>query len=435
MSYLKGAMLDEPDLLFDRTDTSARNKIPFRGLMSFGPYDKSRPKISIVLLAPQSHIDSMRRLVESLNNGSTRFPGGFKIFFRSRIEILGSHVISSSHIDDYLKISHQIIKIYDPRNVDLILCYIPYTSKYITNTPYYLLKTMFTSHGFPSQMVTSRTFANLEWSYLNLAVAIFSKTGGTPWVLADGYADIDMMVGVSISNRITAKSRAGTRPRYVGCINVFDRYGRWMFFEGTARLYNEDKKSRRSQLEELFSNCCAKFEAEQHKTPRNIVVHYYKKFSRFEIEALEEFLDNTLDEHSLACVSINSHHPYRVYNKTVSDWSYPRGAYVEFGKNQYLLSTTGETPIAGRRMGTPRLLHINIRHKTDGFVSNEELIEGVFGLTKLNWATSMPMVREPMTLSFSESIAYLTAVLSEEEWKGITDAQVNPMLSGRPWFI
>jgi argonaute-like protein implicated in RNA metabolism and viral defense len=270
---------------------------------------------------------------------------------------------------------------------------------------------------------------------MNLAVAIFSKTGGIPWVLADGIEDIDMMVGISMSNRVTAKSRAGTRPRYVGCVNVFDRYGRWMFFEGTARLYNEDKSSRRLQLKELFQNCCTKFEAEKHKMPRNIVVHYYKKFSDFEIKALEEILDDVLKEHSLACVSINSHHPYRVYDKTVSDWSFPRGAYVEFGENRYLLSTTGETPFAGRRMGTPRLLNVNIKHKTDDFVSDEELLEGVFGLTKLNWATSMPMVREPITLTFSESIAYLTAVLSEEEWKGITDAKVNPNLSWRPWFI
>ena len=72
---------------------------------------------------------------------------------------------------------------------------------------------------------------------------------------------------------------------------------------------------------------------------------------------------------------------------------------------------------------------------TDNFTSKESLIEGVFGLTKLNWATSMPLVREPITLSFSESIAYLTAVLSEKEWKGIIDTQVNPMLSRRPWFI
>lgn len=360
MSYLKGAKLEEPDLLFDRTDTSARSKIPSRGLMSFGPYDKSHTKITIILVAPESNIDSLRKLVDSLNNGSTRIPGGMKRFFRSRLEIIGTYILPYIYIEDYLKTANQIIKTFDPRNVDLILCYIPFTSKYITNTPYYLLKAIFTSNGFPTQMVTSHTFANLEWSYLNIAVAIFAKTGGIPWVLADGFEEIDMIVGISMSNRITAKSRAGARPRYVGCINVFDRYGRWMFFEGTAKLYNKDIDSRKQQLEELFSNCCIKFEANQHRIPRNIVVHYYKKFSRFEIEALKKILTDILEEHSLACISINSHHPYRVYNKTIPDWSFPRGSYVEFGENRFLLSTTGETPFAGRRMGTPRLLQIKL---------------------------------------------------------------------------
>ena len=48
MSYLNGIKLEEPDLLFDRIDTSARNKIPSKGLNYFGPYDKSQTNIKIL---------------------------------------------------------------------------------------------------------------------------------------------------------------------------------------------------------------------------------------------------------------------------------------------------------------------------------------------------------------------------------------------------
>jgi len=435
MSYLRGTRLEEPDLLFDKTDTSARNNIPYRGLRSFGPYDKDHTIMRLLVLTPESVKSSMDRLINALNNGSVRFPGGLKRFFRSRIEVVRTITITSHRIEDYQESANEIIKTYDPKEIDLILCYIPLTNKYITNTPYYFLKAIFSSYGFPSQMVTSMVFSNFEWSLLNLATAIFAKTGGVPWVLADGLNEIDMILGISISNRITAKSRAGKRPRYVGCVNVFDRYGRWRFFEGTATIYNENIKSRMQQLNELFSGCITKYRSTQHRMPRNIVLHYYKRFSRFEIEKIEELLNDLLGEHNLACISINSNHPFRVYNKSVPDGSFQRGSYVEFNESRYLLSTTGETAIAGRRMGTPKLLDIKIIHMTDDFTSKNELVKGIFYLTKLNWGTSMPMVREPITLTFSEALAYLTAVLTEDEWMGIIKTQINPILSRRPWFI
>jgi argonaute-like protein implicated in RNA metabolism and viral defense len=124
-----------------------------------------------------------------------------------------------------------------------------------------------------------------------------------------------------------------------------------------------------------------------------------------------------------------------MYDRSTKDGSFPRGSFVYLRENECLLSTTGETPIAGLRMGTPRLLHIRLKHITEHFLEIDDIVNQIFSLTKLNWATSMPMIREPVTLVFSKAIAYLAAAMSEQEWKGITKPEISPALNSRPWFI
>lgn len=135
-------------------------------------------------------------------------------------------------------------------------------------------------------------------------------------------------------------------------------------------------------------------------------------------------------------VSIDDSHPFRLYDIGVPDGSFPRGHYAYLAENQMLMSTTGHTPIAARRMGTPKLLHVISRdQRPSKFIEMDDIAMQILSLTKLDWATATPLVREPVTLQFSREIAYLTAAISEQEWQSITRPEVNVTLSRRPWFI
>ena len=435
MTYFEGGKLVEPELLFDRVDTSARSDIPYRGLFRHGPFDKTHNEIRIVLLCPKKQQSRMKQLIEALSNGASRFDGGMNRFFRSNIVLVEEYLLETESISEYQYFANHIIASKHPDDIDLVLCYVPFSNRFITNTPYYFLKTIFAQYGISSQMVTYRTFNNLSWSYLNLAVAIFSKTGGIPWVLADGCNNTDIIIGLSLSNVISEKSRAGDIPRYVGCANTFDRYGRWMFFEGTASIYRSDFESRKKQLDELISKCVIKYEAENGRKPKRFVFHYSKKVGRFERKHIEEILDNLVGEVEIAFLSITSDHPFRIYDVGTSDGSLSRGSYAKIGKNGFLLSTTGHSSIAGRRLGTPKLLRIVKQYTNSDNFKNEDLLQNILGLTKLNWGSSMPLVREPITLTYSNKLAFINAILSIDEWADIVSYHANPILSKRPWFI
>jgi len=440
MSYFVGNKIkEEPNLLFDKTDRSASHSQVYWGLRTYGPYDKGMPDIKVGIICPQGKLNLLRGIITGLNNGTPILPGGMQRFFRCKIDDqVKERITSSVDVEDYGKAALQFLKSTDYKEIDVVLIYIPKTPRYFTNTPYYRLKAMFTSHGYVTQMITQTAIDNLDWSYLNLASAIFAKAGRIPWVLESEMKNTDMILGLSVSNVVTYKNKAGGFPKFAGCVNVFDNHGKWMFLEGTAKLYEHDKPTRLEQLKALISNAVEKFRAVKKTLPKSIIIHYYKKFGKEEILSTKAILKDVVGDCNLTCVSIDSSHPFRLYDRKTGDGSFPRGAYVYLRHNEALLSTTGETPIAGRRMGTPKLLDIKIVQRAEPFSGKngiDEIVSQVFALTKLNWATATPMVREPVTLEFSRAIAYLAAAMSELEWKGITSSEISPALNNRPWFI
>jgi len=435
ISLVGSRIEEEPNLLFDKADTSAVHPQVYWGLRRFGPYDKSASKLRLVIIGPRDKAKQIKGLINSLNNGTSIMPGGMQRFFRCTLEIVDEMIVNSMETQEYERVGSMFTRRWDPRDVDVVIAYIPKTSRYFSNTPYYRLKAILASEGFVSQMITHQTFERLKWAYLNLASAIFSKAGYAPWVLESEMPRTDMILGISISNFVSYKHRAGERPRYIGYANIFDSYGKWMFFEGTAKPYTKDQSI--EQLKELIGKAIEKFKAEKGFIPRNIVIHYYKRFGKKEIKATINILNELLgeDNYSIAFVSIDDSHPIKLYDLSTDDGSFPRGYYVYLGENDILLSTTGFTKIASMRMGTPRLLRIRLKQHPNEFLTINDVALQVLSLTKLDWATVAPFVREPVTLRYAREIAYLTAAISEEEWGRITRPEVNAILSKRPWFI
>jgi argonaute-like protein implicated in RNA metabolism and viral defense len=434
VSFLEGNAIEtEPNLLFDSADSSAIHPQAYWGLRRFGPFDKTISEIRIGLIAPISQIAHLRDLIRELHNGVPIFPGGMQQFFGCDLIVTKEQTVDGIATSDYEKAGSNFVASTDPRDVDVVVSFVPRTERYFSNTPYYRLKAILAANGFASQMVTENTFTNLKWSYLNLASAIFAKAGGTPWVLQSEMPNTDIILGISLSNFVSYRNRAGERPRYVGYVNVFDSYGRWMFFEGIAQPYS--KEERIKNLEQLLLRALQKFKAEKGVTPKKFAIHYYKKFGSEEIEATFSVLSKQISDFKVAFISIDDSHPFRLYDKRTEDGSFPRGYYAYLDKNEALLSTTGFTSISKHRMGTPKLLHIRLHQRPNEFTNIDEIVYQVLCLTKLDWATATPLVREPVTLQFSREVAYLSAAISEQEWSYINRPEVSTILSRRTWFI
>ncbi|MCP5461901.1 MAG: hypothetical protein H7A34_01815 [bacterium] len=334
---------------------------------------------------------------------------------------------------DYETAAKSFVEKVNSSEIDVVLCYIPQTSSFIVNTPYYRLKAILSIHGFPSQMLTSKTLSNPTFSYLNVASALFTKTGHIPWALGRELPNTDIIIGISVSDRICDENRI-IQNRYIGYVNVFDQYGKWMFFEGVANPYKKEEISVR--IVELVKRAVEKYKIDKGILPEKIHIHYWKRFSNNEKNSVIRMLKDLNQNAKVAFTSINADHPYRFYDLESQDGSLKRGYYAYFG-DSVLISTTGLSDHLTKnfRMGTPKLLHIKSTQYPDNFITLDELAYQVLALTKLNWATTSVLIREPMTLTFSNALAFLTSAITESEWKQLQNGAVNINMKNKPWFI
>jgi len=431
-SYPCQGDLEEPFLLFDRDDSSAVDKLASAGLSAFGPYTKNLPLISVALLGTPAGNKLTRDLVEALNAGTAKMPGGMPRFFKTRLKITVETVCEGEDPDDYANGASALLANLTKENrPDLALVYLPRrTADTSSESPYFASKPVLLAEGLPSQMLTPYTINDPQWKYANIASAVFAKAGGTPWVLAKDLDDFDVIMGISIGERIATTRRTGPHPRFVSYANVFDRFGRWLFFEsGTARY---EFGNHAEQIATLVGQAVDRFKEVNRVYPSKIAIHYFKRFGAKERELISAELSERNPDIRVAFVTIDSSSPLRLYDFSTPDGSYPRGSYAKLSDTELLLSTTGFTLLSKKRMGTPVFPKLTLRQWPDEFTSLEQMAQHVLSLTRLNYKALTPIVGEPVTTKYAALAATFMASFSEEQWKKCVDSN---SLRRVPWFL
>jgi len=159
-----------PNLMFGG---GAIESHPYRGLLRGGPYkNPSSPYSEIAILHRQENYKEANKVMRFLKEGIPPFfPKGFNYVFR---------------LDDRIEIeSYQIKSLAekDPKQTAEA-----FLEKFLENgySGRFPLIIIFLERGFITQMLTLQTIINentLKWSIFPLAIQIFTKMGGVPYVL------------------------------------------------------------------------------------------------------------------------------------------------------------------------------------------------------------------------------------------------------------
>jgi hypothetical protein len=318
--------------------------------------------------------------------------------------------------------------------VDLGLIYVPENMKYYSNSPYYTLKSYFASQGIPTQMVTDKAFAPsnypLNYTWLNICTAITAKCGGVPWALKTKLKETDIVIGMSLSARLSNIGENIQRNRYIGFANIFNEYGKWLYFFGTAHKYSRDQSI--EQVTAIIKETKDYYLRNNHVVPKNIIIHNSKRSKWQHREKLYGILKKNFGEDvKAAFVTIDESHNYRCFDSSSQDGSLPRGNFIYLNDRELLLSTTGASSLSGSyRHGTPKVLHIIAHQYPEKFLSLADVAYQVLALTKLNWASVSPAQREPATIKYANRIAKIAANIGSQHWNEIGDQLFN-----KPWFI
>jgi predicted HTH transcriptional regulator len=401
------------------------------GITEFGAFSHDESEIELIPIVAEAYRTRMQALIERLKSGKFKYKGAERTFgtrftYGSIISVHASESIAAT-CDRILK-EHPTWA-GDTKLPRLFLVHTPESEATLDDerSPYYTVKRLLLEAGVPCQMVDSPTLENPDYKDLNLALNIAAKSGVVPWVLPEGIPDADFFVGLSYTQH-----RGDVGTRLMGYANVFNRYGRWLFYSGNAQTFAFDERSRR--LAELVESTLRR--VEDLSETSHVYFHYSAKFSREDRDALVAAARRVRPNGTYSFVWINSHHPVRLYDdRPESDGSLARGTYVVTGGNQLYLSTTGYNPYR-KTLGTPLPLELTVwTHPPQGQARTpadlHALARQILALTKLNWASSDAMTGEPITTKYAGGIAYLTAAFLRQGM----EFKLHPALERTPWFL
>jgi len=419
-----GRQIRDPRVRFDRKGLREDDEI-LHGLTTFGAFDKPDATIPIVLVAPARWISALQKFVDRLRVGDRRFKGveqTFSVRLAPPMTIVVEPVNYEAAISQFLElhaaeVANAMFVVFAPERT---VSHADYSS------PYYQVKRLLIERGFPSQMVSENTLENPDWKDLNFALDLFAKAGYTPWVLGDGLPQADLFVGVSSSVLV----HQGDRSRVIGYANVFDNFGKWLFYEGASSAVPFEDRNR------MFADLTRKIVREYaatHRNPQWIHVHHDSKLRRSDRDEIARGIFGEAPNAEVSFVYINGHSPYRLFDLSPRSAGLPkRGSWLSMTPNRFIIATTGVGKTKQSFLGTPRPLEIAVnRINAHGALDLGIYAQHILSLTRLNWASTRAFSALPITVKYAGDIAYLMNVF------GATGSQVavHERLVRTPWFL
>jgi predicted HTH transcriptional regulator len=421
--FYLGHRLRDPKPQFDNKGLRQEDDI-VRGLTTFGSFQKPATEVPLFVVCPAAWSSKMHAFVRRLRQGHQRYRG-MEATFGVR---LGGVTTVIAEIAEYeAKVTEAIAQI--PNGslpIFIVLAPERDISRADYNAPYYRIKRLLLEAGYPSQMVDEDTLDDPNWKDLNFALDLFAKAGYVPWVLSEGMPRADLFIGLSSS----VISHQGQRRRLVGYANVFDEYGRWLFYEGASESVPYEERN--AMFADLLTKIVRNYRAKRRK-PGWVHIHHSAKLSQIDRAEIARGILREAEEAEISFVYINEHSSFRLFDESGrGDGAAERGTWLKLSPNSLLIATTGPNPIGQKYHGTPRPLEVRVnRVQERGPLDLADYVQQILSLTRLNWASSRSFCHTPITIKFANDIAYLMNVFLATG----SSFTLHERLRSTPWFL
>ncbi len=310
--------------------------------------------------------------------------------------------------------------------------------------PYYVSKATFMGQGVPVQVVKIEKVRGRNAYILNnIALAMYAKLGGIPWVLASG-TGITHEIIVGIGSAVLKKGRRGAGDRVIGITTVFSGDGQYLLANSTKEVSSDEYISAlTSSLRETVDYLRQRFAWQPRDRVRFIFHQSFKKYKNVEAEAVKKFAESLTDfEVQYAFVHVSDSHDWLLFDDRSRGFKYGadrmkgvkvphRARYVPLGPNTALLTLTGPSQISTDLQGCPQPVLINI-HQNSTFKSLDYIAQQVFNLSFMSWRSFHPGP-QPVSIAYSTMIVDLLSHLRQvKNWN--PDALATK-LRDRRWFL
>jgi len=162
---------------------------------------------------------------------------------------------------------------------------------------------------------------------------------------------------------------------------------------------------------------------ETHGTPERIVIHYYKKMSREELEPINEMVYSLgFGDIPIIIITINKtmSKDYIVFDQDAPDDLIPfSGTIINYGKDQYLLFNNTryegvESKIESYHLPLKLSISSNKPAAIKDVALKKELIDQIYQFSRMYWK-SVKQQNLPVTIKYPEMVAEIFPYFGIEE--------------------
>lgn len=292
--------------------------------------------------------------------------------------------------------------------------------------PYLVTKAEFLSHQIPVQEFEFETTeipdSRLHYVLNNMALATYSKLGGTPWLVqASQPIAHELVIGLGSAN--VGDGRLGERERVVGITTVFRGDGNYCISNVSKAVSFEDYETELlASLRQTVSRMSKSMNWQLNDHVR-LVFHAFKPFKNVEADAVKKLVAE-LGEYQaeFAFLHVVKKHPFVLFDKqqdgvTAYDDSGrnkgilapERGKFLRLSSNEMLIVLTGPKELKQSSDGMPSPVLLRLGHGST-FRDLHYLTRQVNAFACHSWRgfDNSPL---PVTLMYSELIARLLGKL------------------------
>jgi argonaute-like protein implicated in RNA metabolism and viral defense len=426
--FLKGS-----SFRFSQSDPELVHPDKMRGLLKWGPYRRLEREPRIGFVFPEGYRDQANNLFLALRNGIGYFKGLstlFKVGFdRKQVFPITGFKLRNPH-DHHEAAARYRDAITSWRQThqeeaDIFLNIHPKSLAWEEDSAYAACKAVLLEAGIISQNVTFELINNasqFEWAAANIALNIFVKLGGIPWVTNISTPTNYIVIGMGRAEDWDAVSRK--RTRYTAFTTCFRE-------NGIYELTNMGRTchTRAEYLDELRLTVISSLKTSLERVPdlRGVVIHFPKDFSREEEGIVSAAVAELSIERPLLCQTLKVSEEERFFAFDDSQQGIlPRGTCIRLGSNEYMLYTEGADEKASWSNRVPtavRIRHFNAQDEG----STSDLISQIFDLSLVNF-------RGFKAKAFPISI-YYSSLIAEILKRGARLDLGNETISSRMWFL
>ncbi|PRY98205.1 argonaute-like protein [Marinilabilia salmonicolor] len=453
--------LQTPTFIYDHAGTKKNNLNADMGLSNYGPYDsisfdiKSPRVLSICHRAKRGDFTRfLSHLKEGIANSRYFQKGLLKKYELHEVNYIIKE-ISDYKIEDYI----EVIRNYDNENPHLAIIEIPDQFKKLSDkdNPYFKIKAKLLSLEIPVQFVRSSTLSNYTEYILNpLALQIYAKLGGTPWVLpAPQSVDREIVIGLGHSWLRSNIYKGAESSRVVGITTFMSSDGQYLLGDKVKDVayesyFEELLKSLKSSINRLSDEY-----AWQDGDTVRLIFHIFKPIKNVEFDVISQLVkDISKFNIKFAFVTISKSHPSILFdtnqqgeskygsNQLIGKYIPQRGSNVFIDDETSLIQMLGARELKTAKHGmsnpiqirirTPQGNHDNPELKDLMFYDLNYITQQIYSFTYLSWRSFLPR-EDPATMLYSNLISKLLGKMRNvPEW----DAdKLNYSLKRKKWFL